>query len=427
MPRQGGGGIGPPSGFLRAGAESSAARKRRNDQKVRRSVRQHPSSPGNGIASAASDQASGLGARNVRAVSALRISMPGRFGDTCSPPEVLHSTESVERYEEEVMPASTFHRVLSASAIALLLLSAPAFAQPSDIDRIVTFGASLSDSGNAFRWLSENPACGTPLSVPPYDDLVPNGPYARGGHHFSNGATWVEQLTRDLALNENAQPAFRSADMKATNYAVGGARAIAGYPCRFNLPDQVGVYLTDFPHTSPLTLVAIEIGGNDVRDGLVAALVYHQDPTPYITNAIASVAASIGLLYSEGAQRFLVLNVPDVGKTPAVRMLGPEAAAFADSLSQYYNALLAGAVMNLTKTLPGIDLKILDVYGILNNVVASPEAYGFLNATDACITPGVAPFTCAKPDTYAFWDGIHPTQALHAIVAEQALALISPQ
>lgn len=327
------------------------------------------------------------------------------------------------------MSASRLRRVLFASAIVFSLLSSPAVAQPPNIDRIVTFGASLSDSGNSFIWLSQHPECGTSLSVPPYDtidDLVPSGPYARGGHHFSNGATWVEQLARHLALAGNARPAFQNTGMKASNYAVGGARAIADYPCRFNLPDQVSTYLHDFPQTSPLTLVAIEIGGNDVRDALIAAGA-GQDPAPYIQNAIVSVATNMTQLYLQGARRFLLLTVPDVGKTPAVRSLGPDVAFFAGLLSQSYNQALAGAVGSLTAALPGIDVKILDIYTILNNVVASPEAYGFVNVTDACITPGEAPFACAKPDTYAFWDGIHPTQALHAIVAEQAFAVISAQ
>src|SRR6266567_4301333 len=64
---------------------------------------------------------------------------------------------------------------------------------------------------------------------PPYDTLdlflVPRAPYARGGHHFSNGATWVEQFASPLGLTENVRPAFQGSSVKATNYAVGGARA----------------------------------------------------------------------------------------------------------------------------------------------------------------------------------------------------------
>ena len=74
---------------------------------------------------------------------------------------------------------------------------APVLAGALTFDRMVVFGTSLSDPGNAYAltgWLSR----------PPYDTLdsllVPDAPYARGGHHFSNGATWVEQYARSIGL-----------------------------------------------------------------------------------------------------------------------------------------------------------------------------------------------------------------------------------
>lgn len=266
------------------------------------------------------------------------------------------------------------------------------------------------------------------MNVPPYDArddlLIPDGPYAVGGHHFTNGATWVEGLARYLALAGSARPALQDSGTEATNYAVGGARAVAGYPCRFNLPEQAGTYLSDFPQTSGQTLMAIEIGGNDVRDALVTAAA-GQDPAPTIVSALGSLTDSIGLLYAHGARKFLILNVPDIGKTPAVRRLGPIAVYFGGLISANYNAGLVSVVNGLQSGLPGIDVRILDIDETLNEVVAHPATYGFVNATEACVTPNQPPFKCAKPDTYVFWDGIHPTKALHAIVAQQANSVIS--
>lgn len=316
-----------------------------------------------------------------------------------------------------------------AVAATLAVLSCAALAQQPRFDRIVSFGASLSDTGNAFIWLSEpaNQHCGTALNTPPYDALdvfkVPDGPYATGGHHFTNGATWVEGLARHFALAGNARPAFGSSGPKASNYAVGGARAV-DYYCRFNLPLQIAAYLTDFPQTSPKTLVTIEMGGNDVRDALVAAA-GGGDPTSYIINALASLGSSVGTLHAFGARQFLLMNVPDLGKLPAVRGLGPAAVSGGSALSAAYNANLGQLRDYLATFLPGSDIRILDAYTKLNAIIADPADYGLANVTDACVTPAVPPFKCKKPDTYLFWDGIHPTKAVHEVLAQEAIGVVS--
>ena len=62
----------------------------------------------------------------------------------------------------------------------------------------------------------------------------------------------------------------------------------------------------------------------------------------------------------------------------------------------------------------------LDAYRLLNDLVAHPADFGLTNVTTACVTPYVLPFTCDSPDEYLFWDGIHPTKAVHAIIAAEA-------
>jgi phospholipase/lecithinase/hemolysin len=40
------------------------------------------------------------------------------------------------------------------------------------------------------------------------------------------------------------------------------------------------------------------------------------------------------------------------------------------------------------------------------------------------VTPLVAPFRCQDPDEYLFWDGIHPTRAAHAALADAVANLL---
>lgn len=109
---------------------------------------------------------------------------------------------------------------VAAAAMAAAVI-VPAGAQ-APFERIVVFGTSLSDSGNAFALR------GGTSTAPDYDLdplLVPSAPYARGGLHFSNGATWIEQFARSRGLAGSARPALLADDTIATNYAVAAARA----------------------------------------------------------------------------------------------------------------------------------------------------------------------------------------------------------
>jgi phospholipase/lecithinase/hemolysin len=110
--------------------------------------------------------------------------------------------------------------------------------------------------------------------------------------------------------------------------------------------------------------------------------------------------------------------------TPAIRTLDrvkPGAAQLGLQLTQAFNAGLDGVVAQLS-TLPGIRIVRLDAYRLLNDIVADPAAFGLIDVMTACVTPNDAPFICDRPDEFLFWDGIHPTRAAHAIIAQEAAA-----
>ena len=289
---------------------------------------------------------------------------------------------------------------------------------------LIVFGTSLSDSGNAFALRG---GTNTPPDYVLDPLLIPGEPYARGGHHFSNGATWIEQLARSLGLAGSVRPAFASSSPTATNYAVGAARAYDDGR-NFNLSDQVEAFLADFSGAAPSdALYVIEMGGNDVRDALVA---YQTGGLPaaqaVLQKALGSIAGNIQLLYQAGARDFLVWLPPNVGLTPAIQMLNqisPGAAQLATGLTQAFIGGLTGVLTQLS-ALPGISVTPFDAYSLLNGIVTNPASYGLTNARDACIVPDAEPFSCQAADDYLFWDGIHPTAAGHAVVAGAVAALI---
>jgi phospholipase/lecithinase/hemolysin len=308
------------------------------------------------------------------------------------------------------------------SIVSVFALLAPHWAAADDLhalhrpfDRIVVFGTSLSDPGNAFALTGEN------ISPPGYGmtglallTLIPDFPYAKGGNHFSNGPTWIEQLAKPIGLEWSVRPAMRESIRGSSNYAVGGTRARNGVDGEVWLSQQVTAFLRDAgPHVPSNALFVIEMGGNDIRDALALG-----DPA-IIGAALTSIAQNIQILYGAGARKFLVWNAPNLALTPAIRTLGildPRIPVFAEQLTLGFNANLS-AILGMLSGLPGIEIVRFDAFGALNMIVARPAAFGLRDVTTACITPNVPPFQCQHPNRQLFWDGIHPTRAAHGIIA----------
>jgi outer membrane lipase/esterase len=251
--------------------------------------------------------------------------------------------------------------------------------------------------------------------------LVPSAPYAKGGHHLSNGATWIEQLGQTLKLNRSNGPAWRNPGV-FTNYAVDAARA-RDDGLNVNLGDQVAAFAEQ--ETGELldgALVVLWVGSNDVRDAAVSG----GDPG-IIAAAITAIQDNILVLYGMGARDFLIGNSPDIGLIPSIRMADvffPGLAAGATALSVGFNDALTSLLDALESGLPGVSFTRLDSFSFLQDAVAGN--LGLVNTMDACIMPGVPPYSCRKPDDYLFWDGVHPTKAGHALLAEYAHSLLAP-
>lgn len=301
-------------------------------------------------------------------------------------------------------------RVLCFIVGLLCSITTAVFAHPA-YSRLVVFGDSLSDPGNAFALTGQ-------FSVRPFT-LIPDAPYARGGMHFSNGKTWAELLAKDLHLPSG--PAFRNS-LRFSNYAVGSARArsITGV----DLTDQVSLYLENHGNSAdPKALYVILIGGNDIRDAIAA---FQADPTgtasgQILNAALNSVANNLQSLAAAGADRFLIGNAPNLAMVPAVMQQGNQAKYLAQQLSEEYNTGLDGVVVTMTNMF-SLDVSRLNLYNLLQSLVTDPQQIGLTDVTDTCIHPGVIVHAvCRDTDNYLFWDGIHPTHSVHEFLASQAL------
>ncbi|WP_084536663.1 SGNH/GDSL hydrolase family protein [Azospirillum halopraeferens] len=260
--------------------------------------------------------------------------------------------------------------LLAAGLLAVTASAGGAAAAPKAFDRLVVFGDSLSDTGNAGR--------------------------------FTNGPVWAERLAADLGLE------LHPARDGGANFAVGGAR-LDPQAGPFGLRAQADMYLArPAPRAAGRTLHVVYGGGNDVLAALGAPAAERR-----VDEAAAVLAGIVADLARRGATDVLVPNLPDVGITPQVRARGPGAVAEARTLSRRFNAAVDRALQDAAPA--GLRLHRLDVWTMAERVTADPAAFGFTDVTTPCGGAGGC-------NGHLFWDHVHPTATAHARLGEAALA-----
>ena len=266
---------------------------------------------------------------------------------------------------------------------------------------IFFFGDSLSDSGNLFLATS-----GTPPA-----------PYFEG--RFSNGPTWAENFAQRMGAS--ATPSLAG----GTNYAFGGARTGTG-TVPINLLDQITAYETSGSPGGSDDLFVIWAGSNDIFDAAVAT-----NPADVVNAALFNISSAISSLESSGAENFIVLNSTPLGQTPFYQPLGAATIGFLNSLSMNFNDGLSAELSALETSL-GVEINEIDMFSLMLAIQSDPASYGLANATDSATpfsdTTGLSTgLPTVDPETYLFWDGIHPTAAGHRLIANHVFVNAVPE
>jgi thermolabile hemolysin len=270
------------------------------------------------------------------------------------------------------------------------------------IDKIVSFGDSISDTGNLFngsQW------------------LFPNANSWFLGH-FSNGFVWTEYLAKRHNL-----PLY--------NWAVAGAAGSTQYVVLTGVLDQVKSYLTYMNYAknyTPInTLFTIEFGLNDFLNYDRSANAVIQD-----------FEQALDKLTANGAHNILVLNLPDATTAPQFKYSSPEKAIIVQQKIAAFNTFASQKVAQMKAN--GVNVTLYDTHSLLANMTTNPSQYGLSNTTDSCLEINRSSSTdylhtqvlrndCAVKgsDTYLFWDVTHPTTKAHKLIAEAITLSSWPQ
>ncbi len=302
-------------------------------------------------------------------------------------------------------------------ALLILCLAATSFGQT--YTSVLVFGDSLSDTGNVANLTEANFLVRVPGPAFDYTD----GRFTDGTDTTPAATkytgTWIEQLAATFA----AKPAVKASLDGGTNYAYGGAvTGLGTTPLNLapnvtvnvkNVAQQVTDYLAAHPTVAANTLVVVWGGANDVINATAAT---------QLTAAVTAELTAIQQLIAAGATDILIANVPPIGAIPRFNGDATLSAEF-NAASQAFNAGLAAGITALPAANPGktLNIKAFDIYSLFTAAIASPSANGLTNVT----TKSQASVT-VDPDTYLFWDDLHPTTAGHHLIAVAAAALVTP-
>jgi phospholipase/lecithinase/hemolysin len=413
-------------------------------------------------------------ARWVWAVDALgnAIELPGRLEDgflvVASDPDPgakpgMRSLPDLRRACLETLRARNADRPLElgkvraarhGEEIDVPIVFLPAEPPSYPVRRMVIFGDSLSDTGRLRRRLH----------------VIPAPPYWLG--RFSNGPNWVDYLAASsgLSIQTHAYGGAAAALHEEARIAELGAKIVQTGQLLLtgSLERQVDDYLERSlaggrVQRADRTAYVIWAGANDYiwREPFTGEIsTFLNSPSGaegyrrVVGEVVDSTARQVRKLHAAGATRFLVIGLPDLGKTPIVLQndtyFAPRPTATEDArklelasrlsaLTAHHNERLRATLDDLADEMPDAHILFQDTaapvdeilgertgarYGfeLAGNRVRLGEGARYATFQQRCYHGGYLGSTHAEAicDDHAravFWDTVHPTSYTHCWVA----------
>lgn len=281
-------------------------------------------------------------------------------------------------------------------------LDPPETNQNGKINKIIAFGDSITDTQNLFN--------GTYWKMPNLKSFFLG--------RFSNGKVWLDYLSETFNL-----PSY--------NWSTGAA---AAKDFKTFIP---GIYTQVDSWTSYMdrnfaknyqpenTLFTMLIGANDMKS--------HERNPGLIIN---EQKMALERLIADGGRNILLGNLPDISRSPAVKMMDVTTRDHIQQQIVEYNKQLATLVTELQEKYKDkkVNIQLFDIYGVFNDILNNKNG-SMKNVEESCLdlpTDAVDNYlipknlrsNCTDPDSYVFWDLLHPTTRVHKVLADKAYCFI---
>ena len=224
-------------------------------------------------------------------------------------------------------------------------------------------------------------------------------------------------------------------DPLANNQAVGGAFPDTRNENESLLPSQAGTGILG--QVASFEAAGGRIGRRDLVVIWGGANDYIFDPAAQPRRVVANLVEAVERLSDLGGRRFLLPNLPDLGRTPLGTLAStPDVAAFLSAQSLAHNTALARAAAELRDE-EDLTVQVLDIEQGLEVLLDAGTV--FVNTTmpcliqqpdgtrvpiDVCPASGTG-FDAGTNGGTLFWDLIHPSTHAHALIAFQAFGAVT--
>ncbi|KAI3824483.1 hypothetical protein L1987_05943 [Smallanthus sonchifolius] len=329
-------------------------------------------------------------------------------------------------------------------------------------ESIISFGDSLADTGNIKQLTFKSNSQPPHFLFPPYGETFFHKPTGR----CSNGRLIIDFIAESLGMplitpSEVIRQHGAIEKGQGVNFAVAGATAldssfyeaqgVANTCTNVSLGVELewfkiwlhSIYRTqsDCKNFLQNSLILMgEIGGNDYNHPVMAGKSI-DELKPYVPLVINTIVSAINELIELGAKTFVVPGNLPIGCSAAYLTIYYDSDEVEydnttgclitlNEFAEYHNELLQIALNQIREVHPDVNIIYADYYNAAMQIFHTPIKYGFTNgALKACCGAG-GPYnynllvacadptskSCARPETYANWDGLHLTEAAYEVI-----------